>query len=73
MYRGFESWREVMEAKTSENIHDGSKLKFGSMYVTKGLGRLSIILFGIVWTYCKLRDAMSDEMQTDFRRRCPRI
>ena len=51
---GFESHREIMEVKWANGqgcVPDGSPISFSSVEAVKGIGRVSIILFGVVWTY----------------------
>ena len=69
-HRGFESWREPIEAKSvlSFDKTPGNPFDMGCLLATKGLGRISIILFGLTFTYLKLRASMTGEELVDFRR-----
>ena len=50
---GFESFREAVELKGSNC--EGKALDFGAVEVAKGFTRMSILLFGILWTYIELQ------------------
>lgn len=67
---GFESWRETLEVRVAGGGSPtwGGDLGFGMLEVTKGLGRISILLWCVVHTYVKLKDSMTPEMQADFLR-----
>ena len=66
-HAGYEGMREPMEVRMRGDREKG-QLDFGTILVSKGLGRLSIILFGILFTYLKLKDQMNDEIRLDFIR-----
>lgn len=61
---GYEGMREPMEITVAGDGAPG----FASANVSKGLGRISILWFGVLFTYFKLRESMSDEMKADFKR-----
>lgn len=65
-YSGYESWRGVIEVKAFES--PGSQLDFHSLQATKGLGRLSVIYFGILRTYLKHQHDLTDEQIKDLKR-----
>ena len=65
-HTGFESWRGVIEVKTDKVT--GSDLDFGCTQATKGLGRLSVLLFGVLRTYLAYQHSLSDEQTNDFTR-----
>lgn len=67
-FRGYESWRELFETKASAAAEPGAPYTLGSVTCVKGMGRLSIIIYGLVYTYVKMRDGMSPEAQLDFTR-----
>lgn len=61
---GYEGHREPFEVQCQSDA-----LAFASVTVCKGLGRCSMILFAVVFSYLKLRDAgMTDEITADFTR-----
>lgn len=62
---GYESAREPIELCHSDP--DG-KVTFLSLKVCKGLGRVSIIWFAVLFSYFKLRDSMTSAMKDDFCR-----
>lgn len=66
---GFEKFRESVEVKYCGS--GGSALEFASLVPVKGLGKVSILFFGLLWTYVKLRDSLSKEELEDFQRRPP--
>jgi hypothetical protein len=47
----------------------GQPLEFGSLEVTKGTGRVSILLFTVWYSYMKLKALLeSDEERQEFRK-----
>lgn len=66
---GFESWREPIEVRLGPDGKLGEELKPAMLIPTKGRGRASMILFGVLYTYVKLCDTLSDAEQNDFLRR----
>ena len=63
-WSGFDALREPLECK----VRPGA-VSHGSAQCTKGLGRLSVIYFGALYTFLK-KDILSNEMKDDFCR-CP--
>lgn len=69
LFRGYEGWREIMEIKAVESpMPYGQPMDFHVFEVMKGNGRISMIMWAIVHTYTSLRQTMTPEEQTDFRR-----
>ena len=66
-HSGYENWREPFEVKLSKELVD-AKLSYSSLQVTKGVGRTSILFFGVLWTFLRLKDKLSMEQQSDFKR-----
>lgn len=60
---GYESLREPLEVKLRDGASGMAKL-----IVTKGVGRASMILFAIAFTYFEFAAEMSAEQMKDFRR-----
>ncbi len=60
---GFESLCEPFEVKLRDDTGGMAKL-----IVTKGVGRASIILFGILYTYLEFAADLTAEEMKDFRR-----
>ena len=69
LWSGFENWREVMEVKYHQNqMPHGEPMGFAEIIPVKGLGRVSMILWVITYTY-KHMDLDSDELlKHDFLR-----
>lgn len=65
---GFEGWREPCEIKAMQECQLGKPMSFGSVEAAKGQGRLSALYFGILYTYLKLKDMLSEEETADFTR-----
>lgn len=63
---GYEALRELPEV-TTEVVLMGRYMDYHTVSTVKGVGRLSIILFGITWTYLN-KDTMDSEAKTDFVR-----
>lgn len=59
---GYEPLREPMEVRIRLSTSE-----FGSLQCTKGLGRLSVILYGALWTFLH-KDSLSEDVQKDFAR-----
>lgn len=69
LFRGFESWREVLEVKPIlEPMTPGKPFDYGQVHTVKGTGRLSMIFWAVVHTYTHLRDKMTAEEKVDFAR-----
>lgn len=64
---GYETWREPLECRLKPGQEPGKPLGFCSLQVTKGLGRLSIMYFGLLWTFFKKNELTMEETQ-DFKR-----
>lgn len=60
---GYEATREPMEVVATDE-----SLAFGTVSVSKGLGRMSILWFGVLFSYFKLKDGMLDDVKADFKR-----
>ena len=70
--RGYENWRELLEIKlTKESLSPGDPLELGSVKAVKGLGRVAIILFSILFSYMRLRESWSEACRDDFVRLGP--
>eukprot|EP00435_Cladocopium_sp_Y103_P056159 s810_g18.t2 len=63
---GYEAHRAPIEVRPLEDVW-GLEMKPASLVPTKGVGRATVILFGICYTYCKMRD-MEDPQLADFTR-----
>lgn len=46
-----------------------SKTGMGQAHITKGLGKMSVVFFAVLYTYYELKDALSRSELGDFRRR----
>ena len=66
---GFEPWRESIEVKPLREDLVGNDLDFGVLEPTKGLGRVSMLLFTVFYSYLKLKDILVDGSpeKTEFR------
>ena len=67
-HHGFEAARESIEVRIMGSDTWPNVLQFGSLVPVKGLGKVSILFFGIVYTYIKLRETMTDDEGQDFQR-----
>ena len=65
---GFEGWRETIEAKCPDNSILGKPIEYGCLVPTKGIGRATVLLFGILYTFHELKDNMNQEEVDDFKR-----
>ena len=63
-WQGYNSLREPLECRERDPTASHWQLQ-----CTKGLGRLSVILFGVFWTFLHKED-VKDPVMADFRRRC---
>lgn len=58
----YEGWREPFEFKASDGpTMGGTALDFGTLEVVKGCGRMTILLFSLVYTYLHLKNQLDDE------------
>ena len=71
-FNGYEAWREPVEIKVKHNGEEKphGPMSFANVLPMKGLGRISILLYGLMWSYENLRDEMNRnaELREDFRR-----
>ena len=64
---GFENFRESVEIRfTGDSLPD--RFGYGDAIPVKGLGKISILFFGLLFTYMKLRESLTPEETMDFRR-----
>lgn len=64
---GFESFRESVEIRFSRDpLPD--RFGYGDGIPVKGLGKVSILFFGLLFTYLQLRDSLTPEEMNDFTR-----
>ena len=63
---GFEAWRETVELKGSGL--EGQAMGIAGVEVAKGFTRMSILLFGIVWSYVTLKDDWDKAVEEDFKK-----
>lgn len=68
IWAGYEGWREGLEFKPVKAGLKGNQLDFGQVEVTKGFGRLSILLFTVTYNYIHLKNRLSDEESEQFKR-----
>ncbi|CAJ1387015.1 unnamed protein product [Effrenium voratum] len=66
---GYEIHREAVEIRmVATHPVPGGNFGYGSVIPNKGFGRVTMLLFGILYTYQELWAKMSQEEQNDFRR-----
>ena len=65
---GWESHREAIEVRPTEKVADGKPLEFASLLANRGFQRLSILMFGVLWTYKKMASTMTPAQDAEFRR-----
>lgn len=63
---GYESHREPLEVRLRENPDGVARM--ARLVPVKGVGRTSVIWFGILFTYLQMKDTMSEDEVQDFRR-----
>lgn len=68
-HRGFENWREPLEVKLVTDMNDitGTPMALHCLAPVKGLGRLSMILWAMLWTYLH-KDNLDGDAKDDFVR-----
>ena len=57
-----------MECKLKSGHTHGAPIDFGALQVVKGLGRLSVLYFAVLWTFFNKND-LTPEQLADFERR----
>lgn len=67
-HQGFENWREVLEVQKLEEKEGVECAQWPRVLPTKGLGRVSIILFAIYYTYSQKEFLADDEVREQFIR-----
>lgn len=65
---GFEDWREAIEVKPSPSCVSGQPLSYGCLEVAKGSGRMTILLYPMVYTFVNLKNSMSNEEMEEFKK-----
>ena len=68
LWHGFENWREAFETVAADDQVLGKEQRPSMLQVKKGIGRASIIMFGVLYTFQVLKDTMSAEETADFQR-----
>eukprot|EP00435_Cladocopium_sp_Y103_P018177 s4758_g4.t1 len=64
---GWENHRQPVEIRLTEKAVAGSALSFASLLPSKGFARLSILLFGLAWSY-QNKEKLSNDQNKDFER-----
>jgi len=64
---GWENHRQPVEIRLTDKAVPGSALPFASLLPSKGFARLSILLFGLVWSY-QNKETLSNDQHRDFDR-----
>lgn len=67
-YNGYEVCRDNVEARPQSTALLGGPMQLSSLVPTKGITRVSIIMFGLVYTYQNLQKEMTDSVKADFAR-----
>lgn len=65
---GYEGWREPIETRIEKQDLFGSPMHHGCLVPTKGITRVSIIQFAVIYSYKKMQDKMDEAAKRDFRR-----
>lgn len=64
---GYERHRESIEVRHSSDMWP-EVVDYGSVIPVKGLGKISMLLFGLVFTYVNMRDSLTEAELGDFLR-----
>ena len=69
---GYESWRETVELKVVSDTSLGQSMSWGCVLPAKGFGRISVLLFGIIYSYSEMhgKPSWSEEVEKEFKK-CP--
>ena len=66
---GFEGHRETIELRLhNKEMKKGDALGFACLLPNKGIGRISMLWFGLLWTWKKLSQDLTDDQTRDFGR-----
>lgn len=66
---GFEAHRETIELRLhNKEMKKGDALSFACLLPNKGIGRISMLWFGLLWTWKKLSQDLTDDQTRDFSR-----
>ena len=63
---GYEAFRENIEIRVWNDDALGHPLDIGKVTPVKGFGRVSILMFGIIWTYVN-KEALTPDAEADFK------
>jgi len=66
-HSGWESHRGAIEIQLTSAGAPGQPLEFGSLTPSKGFGRVSALMFGVLWTYQNM-SSLNDVQKSDFIR-----
>ena len=55
---GFEPWREAVEIKPTTASQLGRAFGFANVEATKGVGRISMLLYTVWYSYLKLKEVL---------------
>ncbi|CAE7697005.1 unnamed protein product [Symbiodinium sp. CCMP2592] len=66
---GYESWRETVELKVVSDASLGQPMSWGCVLPAKGFGRISVLLFGIIYSYSEMhgKPHWSDDVEKEFK------
>lgn len=67
-YAGYEGWREPIETRIEKQNLFGSPMHHGCLVPTKGITRVSILQFAVIYSYKELQGKMDEAAKADFIR-----
>ncbi|CAL1133840.1 unnamed protein product [Cladocopium goreaui] len=67
-YAGYEGWREPIETRIEKQDLFGSPMHHGCLVPTKGITRVSILQFAVIYSYKELQGKMDEAAKADFIR-----
>lgn len=67
-HQGFEGWRETIEVALVDEDILGKPATFGCLVPTKGMSRSFVLMFGVMYSFLKMKEDMSAAECLDFKR-----
>ena len=65
---GYEAWREAIEIRPGNQALLGQPCDYGTIEACKGTGRVSMLLFTVLYTYLEMKDGLSPEEMAGFKK-----
>ena len=65
---GYEGWREAIDIRPINQALLGQPCDFATIEACKGTGRVSMLLFTVLYVYLEMKEGLSPEEMTGFKK-----